>query len=76
METTGIRAADTSNASPKKLSITPLHGLDVICYQHPSDRASINRLESLPLVGSAVGGMVDLKKRQIEIGLIANAVHV
>ncbi|MBR4834978.1 MAG: M48 family metallopeptidase [Thermoguttaceae bacterium] len=52
--------------------LTPLTGLIATSYQHPTDRATLQRLAAIPGVGALVGEGVNLTARSRELFLLAN----
>ncbi|MBR2005033.1 MAG: M48 family metallopeptidase [Thermoguttaceae bacterium] len=57
---------------PEITRLTPLTGLVATSYQHPADRAILQKLAAIPGVGAVVGKAVDLMKRSQELFLLAN----
>lgn len=53
-----------------------LEGLRPLVFQHPSDRAILSRLETIPILPGLVGKVLDVYKEQLEITLISNSFHV
>ena len=53
-----------------------LTGLQPVLFQHPSDRAILEKLEAVPLIPGMVGKLMDTVKVQMEMNLLANSFHV
>lgn len=56
--------------------IEALDGLVASSFQHPADRMILNRLASLPLVGTACEKISNIVKRDMEMMLLANSQRV
>ena len=55
---------------------TPLAGLSADNFAHPADRAVLTKVRKIPLLDTLVGKLVDFQKREMELTLIASAIHV
>ena len=60
---------------PMPTALTPLSGLSADNFAHPADRAVLSKVRKIPLLDSLVGKLVDFQKREMEIALIASAIH-
>ena len=85
-------AHDTSNANPTPKPATSagllhstaamnpviahLSGLSADNFAHPADRAVLTKVRKIPLLDTLIGKLVDFQKREMELTLIASAIHV